>query len=171
MNRFAIRAGLAAIAASFVALAPAAAAQPFFDRFDGSWRGTGQVQRDIDPAPRAVKCSLSGKRNGPNSMSIAGTCRAAVIFSRKIGADLTFDPKTQRFTGNYTGSSTGPATLSGRLRGERLVLEITYAKVVYGDRKAVMTISNPGSKNFSMAVTDKVNGRDKQTSSLSFSRN
>ena len=169
--RFACTRLAAALATMAVGLSVAHAEQPFFDRFDGSWRGNGQVQRDIDPAPRSVKCSLTGKRNGPNRMSIAGTCRAAVIFSRKIGADLTFDPKSQRFTGSYTGSATGPATLSGRLRGERLVLEITYAKVVYGDRKAVMTISNPGSRNFSMAVTDKVDGRDKQTSSLSFSRN
>ena len=161
---------LAALAASLVGLAPASANQRYFDRFDGSWSGSGQVQRDIDPAARSVKCQLSGKRNGPNKMSIAGTCRAAVIFTRKIGADLTFDPKSQRFTGTYTGSATGPAKLSGRLRGDRLVLEITYAKPVYGDRKAVMTIANAGSRSFSMAVSDKVEGRDKQTSSLSFRR-
>jgi hypothetical protein len=170
MSRLRTRLVVAA-AATLASLSPAAAAQPFFDRFDGRWSGTGQVQRDVDPSPRSVKCTLTGQRNGPNKMSIAGTCRAAVIFTRKIGADLTFDPKSQRFTGSYTGSATGPAKLSGRLRGERLVLEITYAKPVYGDRKAVMTIANPGSRNFSMAVTDRVEGRDKQTSSLSFRRN
>lgn len=151
-------------------IGPAAADAGYFDRFEGKWSGSGQIQRDVDSAPRKVSCSVSGARSSPNRISIAGTCRAAVIFTRKIGAELTYDPADDTFSGVYTGSTKGPARLSGRLKGDALVLTITYAKPVYGDRTALMTIGNAGSGAFSMVVTDKVEGATKETSSIRFSK-
>lgn len=149
---------------------PAAADAAYFDRFEGGWTGSGMIQRDVDPSPRKVSCNVSSARPSQNSISITGTCRAAVIFTRRIGAELTYDPGTKRFSGVYTGSNKGPAQVSGRLQGNALVLTITYAKPVYGDRTAVMTISNAGSGRFSMVVTDKVEGASKETSNIRFSK-
>ncbi|GGD18223.1 hypothetical protein [Aureimonas glaciei] len=150
------------------AAAPAKADAGVLDRFEGGWGGSGTIQRDVDSTPRKVTCSLDGARGDANSISLAGQCRALVVFSRSIGATLTFDPSSNRYSGVYTGSSKGPAQLSGRLRGDRLVLDITYPQPIYGDRKAVMTIASRGANGFSMVVTDKVDGADKQTSNFSF---
>jgi hypothetical protein len=159
-------AGLSIVALGFSV--PALADARFLDRFEGGWGGTGTIQRDVDSTPRKVTCSIEGDRGGENSISLAGTCRALVVFSRSIGATLTYDPSSQRYSGVYTGSSKGPAQLSGRQRGDRLVLDITYPQPIYGDRKAVMTIASNGKSGFSMVVTDKVDGANKQTSNFSF---
>lgn len=162
---------LAAVVA-FAAMLPNAAFADasFLKRFGGSWSGAGTVQRDIDPSPRRVSCRVTGSQPSPNRVSIAGTCRAAVIVTRKIGADIRYDPGSQRFSGTYTGSTKGPAQVTGTQRGDSLVLTITYAAPTYGDRTAVMTIRNAGNGGFSMVVNDKVNGANKQTSNLNFSR-
>ncbi|BDA85076.1 hypothetical protein Sa4125_26180 [Aureimonas sp. SA4125] len=157
-----------ALIASAGAVAPAKADARFLDRFSGGWGGSGTVQRDVDPKPRQVTCSLEGERGNANSITLSGTCRALVVFSRSIGAELTYDPSSQRYRGVYTGSSKGPAQLSGRQRGDRLVLDITYPQEIFGDRKAVMTIASRGKEGFSMIVTDKVDGKDQQTSNFSF---
>ncbi|WP_152048452.1 hypothetical protein [Aureimonas psammosilenae] len=142
----------------------------FLQRFDGSWRGAGQIQRDVDASPRKVTCRVEGSRPSANRVSIDGTCRAAVIVTRKIGADIRYDPATRRFTGTYTGSTKGPAQVAGTQRGDALVLTITYAVPIYGDRNATMTIRNAGNGRFSMVVTDKVDGADKETSNVTFNQ-
>ncbi len=162
----ALSAAVLLAASSSSALADAS----FFQRFDGSWRGSGTIQRDVDSSPRRVSCSVQGSQPSPNRMSIAGTCRAAVIVTREIGADIRYDPGSQRFSGTYTGSSKGTARVSGRQNGDALVLTITYPVPTYGDRTATMTIRNSGSGGFSMVVVDEVDGADKETSSLRFSR-
>ena len=140
----------------------------FLDRFEGGWGGSGTIQRDIDPSPRKVTCTLKSARADANNISLTGSCRALVVFSRSIGATLTYDPASKRYRGIYTGSSKGPAQLSGRQQGDRLVLDITYPKPIFGDRKAVMTIASNGRAGFSMVVIDKVDGAEKQTSNFSF---
>lgn len=142
----------------------------FLSRFDGGWGGSGTVQRDVDASPRRVSCRVTGSRPSPNRVSITGTCRAAVIVTRQIGADIRYDAGSKRFSGTYTGSTKGPAQVSGTQRGDSLVLTITYAVPSYGDRTATMTIRNAGNGQFSMVVTDKVNGASKQTSNISFSK-
>ena len=161
-------AGLSLLLLGMGASSPAMADAKFLDRFEGGWGGAGTIQRDIDSSPRKVTCTVDGARGGANSISLAGTCKALVVFTRSIGATLTYDPASNRYSGVYTGSTKGPAQLSGRQRGDRLVLDITYAKPVFGDRKAVMTIASNGKSGFSMVVTDKVDGANKQTSNFSF---
>lgn len=164
-----LTAGLAGLSLLALSLStPARADARFLDRFEGGWGGAGTIQRDVDSTPRKVSCTLDGSRGGANTISLAGTCRALVVFSRSIGAKLTYDPSSQRYSGVYTGSSKGPAQLSGRQSGDSLVLDITYPQPIYGDRKAVMTIASRGKGGFSMVVTDKVDGANKQTSNFSF---
>jgi hypothetical protein len=163
---------------TFAAVLAAAALLPgaafadasFLSRFDGGWGGSGTVQRDVDASPRRVSCRVAGSQPSPNRVSITGTCRAAVIVTRRIGADIRYDPASKRFSGTYTGSTKGPAQVSGTQRGDSLVLTITYAAPAYGDRTATMTIRNAGKGQFSLVVTDKVDGANRQTSNLSFSK-
>lgn len=151
---------------------PALADADYLTRFDGRFSGSGTVQRDVDPQPRRVSCRIDGRQSGPDALSLSGSCRAAVIFTREIGADIRYDPGSDRFTGIYRGSTTGPAQLSGgRLRGDTLTMALTYAQPIYGDRDAVMTIVNAGNGRFTMTVSDEVDGRTVQTSNVSLQGN
>ncbi|WP_182085782.1 hypothetical protein [Aureimonas sp. ME7] len=153
--------------AAFIAPGAAHADTGFLTRFDGSFRGTGFVQREQDTSPRRVTCSVEGSQPSQDQLRISGSCRAAIIVRRQIGADIRFDPRSQRYSGTYTGSSKGPAQLSnGRVRGDTLTFDLTYPTPVHGDRKATMTIRNAGGGQFSLSVTDQVNGQPKKTSDV-----
>jgi len=146
---------------------PAQADTSFLDRFEGRYGGTGSVQREEDTSPRRVSCSVSGTRPAETALHIAGSCRAAVIVRREIGADIRYDAGRDRFGGTYTGSTKGAARLSnGRLRGDTL----TYPVVVHGDRTATMTIRNTGSGTFTLVVTDRIEGATRETSSIALTR-
>jgi hypothetical protein len=152
---------MAAVAGTGVA----SAATDFLQRFDGKWSGSGLVQRNEGENPTQVNCTVRGN-TGANGIAIGGTCRAYVLFTREIGAELTYDPKTERYTGVYRGSKIGPARLSGKRQGDALNLTVTWPKEVYGDRKANMTIRNTGGGTFSFVVTDEVNGQRVTTTNL-----
>jgi hypothetical protein len=88
------------------------AAAAFHERFAGQWQGTGTVQRSVDPGPRRVSCGVAGQAT-EQQIAIGGTCRAAVIVTREIAANLTYDPATGRYVGTYIGSQAGPTRLEG----------------------------------------------------------
>jgi hypothetical protein len=94
-----------------------AAEDDFLGRFRGSWSGSGKVQREGNSQPRQVTCSVTGSP-AENRISAQGNCRAAVIFSRQIGVDLAYDPRSGLYRGTYTGSRIGPARLSGTRSGD-----------------------------------------------------
>ncbi|MCM2505187.1 hypothetical protein NDN16_16065 [Aureimonas altamirensis] len=162
---------LVTLAVWCIAGGPALADTSFLQRFEGRFSGGGTIQRDVDPSPRKVTCNLTGAMTGANTLTIQGRCRAAVIFSRPVAATIRYDPGSGGFSGTYDASATGPARLSnGRLDGDRLTLAVTYAKPIYGDRNATMTISNAGDGSLSMVVTDRIDGRAAQTSAISLRR-
>ena len=82
--------------------------------------GIGNSQRDAAEDPNRVRCTMRGSPS-ENEVSISGTCRAAVVFSRRISADLRFDPGSKRYSGTYVGSIIGPAQLSGRRQGDAVI--------------------------------------------------
>jgi hypothetical protein len=86
---------------------------------------------------------------------MSGQC-GAFIFSRNISADIRFDAATGRYTGVYEGSAIGPARLSGKRKGDAIVLTITWPQPVNGDTKATMTIRNSGNGKLAITVTDQV---------------
>lgn len=162
-------AALALALGAFLIGAPAQAQESdFLQRFDGKFSGGGKVSRNETENPTNVNCTMNGKA-GDNRISMSGTCRAAVIFSRKISADLRFDPASGRYTGTYVGSSIGPAALSGKRSGDAVNLTITWPKPVRGDRTAAMTIRNTGNGQLAIIITDEVpaGGPKAQVSSIS----
>jgi hypothetical protein len=169
VSRFAAPAlGLAA----FLASAPAQAQEAdFLSRFEGKFSGSGSVSRNETESPTNVRCTMNGDAS-ENRLSMSGTCRAAVIFSRKISADLQFDPGSGRYTGTYVGSSIGPAALSGKRQGDSVNLTITWPKEVRGDTTAYMTISNAGNGQLAITITDEVpaGGPTAQVSNISLSQ-
>jgi hypothetical protein len=143
----------------------------FLSRFAGSWSGSGLVARKEAENTNKVNCTMTGTPS-ENGVSMSGTCRAYLIFSRQIGADIQFDPASGRYTGTYTGSSIGPAALSGERNGDSVVMTITWPKPVRGDTTATMTITNPGNGQLSIVVTDEVEpgGPTAEVTSIALSR-
>jgi hypothetical protein len=146
--------GLAAALGVCLAIPATAGEADFLNRFNGSFAGGGLVQRNAEEGPNEVTCKLVGEPS-ENGVSMRGRC-GALIFSKQIRADISYDPGSGRYSGVYVGSSIGPASLSGRRKGDSVVLIITWPQPVNGDTKAVMTISNSGNGNLAITVTDEV---------------
>jgi hypothetical protein len=161
-----------AIAAIFAALSIGTAAADeteFLQRFAGSWAGGGNVQRKAEEGPKRVTCKVKGTP-AENALSISGTCRAALVFTREIGVAVRVDPGSGRYTGTYTGSSIGPARVSGRRSGDVVTLIVTWPKPVNGDTSASMTIRNDGTGRMSIVVTDEIDGRQVKTTDVTMTK-
>jgi hypothetical protein len=143
-----------ALATASLAGASQAAEWDFLSRFEGSFSGGGLVQRNATEQPNQVSCTLTGQPS-ESGVSMSGQC-GAFIFSRNISADIRFDAATGRYTGVYEGSAIGPARLSGKRKGDAIVLTITWPQPVNGDTKATMTIRNSGNGKLAITVTDEV---------------
>ncbi len=163
----------AALAVGLAALLSCSSAQAeesdFLQRFEGTFTGSGKVSRNETENPTNVRCTMNGNASA-NGVSMSGTCRAAVIFSRKISADLQVD-SSGRYTGTYVGSSIGPARLSGVREGDAVNLTITWPQPVRGDTTANMTIRNAGDGQLAITITDEVpaGGPRAQVSNISLS--
>ncbi|MFC1456504.1 MULTISPECIES: hypothetical protein [Microvirga] len=120
-----------------------AAEADFFERFRGTWSGSGKVRREGASQLRQVTCSVTGAP-AENRISALGSCRAVVIFSHPIGVDLVHDPRSGTYPGTYTGSQIGPARLSGTRKGDAVNLRIEWPRPVNGDIQAAMVIRNDG---------------------------
>jgi hypothetical protein len=153
LRQAALSFGLAALVSCSAGQAQAQEAE-FLQRFEGTFSGGGKVSRNETENPTNVSCTMNGDASD-NAVSMSGTCRAAVIFSRKISADLQVD-ESGRYTGTYVGSSIGPARLSGKRSGDAVNLTITWPKPVRGDTQAYMTIRNSGNGQLAITITDEV---------------
>jgi hypothetical protein len=149
----AVALGLAMAVTGFSAPVQAGEAD-YLNRFAGSFSGSGLVQRNAAEKPNQVSCTLTGQPT-QTGVSMSGKC-GAFIFSRNIRADIRYDAASGRYTGVYEGSAIGAARLSGKRKGDSVVLTITWPKPVNGDTKATMTIRNDGNGRLAITVTDKV---------------
>ena len=139
-----------------LACAPASASaadeQAFLDLFEGSWAGSATVIEHS--VPLHVTCQVIGRPLN-NHITIEGNC-SLLIASIPIGADITYDPKAQRYSGTYIGAEVGPARVSGRRNGRVLDLAVTWPRVINGDAKARMTIENSGGRGLRITTFDNV---------------
>jgi hypothetical protein len=143
----------------------------FLGRFQGNWSGSGKVQREGNSQPRQVTCSVTGSP-AENRISAQGNCRAALIFSRPIGVDLAYDPRSGTYRGTYTGSRIGPARLTGTRSGDTVSLKIEWPRPVNGDTQAAMVIRNDGRGTLRIMVADNLipGGPIQQTSDIVLAR-
>jgi len=147
--RFLLQLGFAAALMSSAGTASAASKQAFINLFGGAWAGSGTV---VDGAvPWQVNCSAIGVST-TNHLTVEGIC-AVSILSVRIAADIRYDPASERFSGTYIGARVGPAHVSGKSRGDAIILGVTWPKPVNGDQKARMTIVNTGDK-FRLTLLD-----------------
>jgi hypothetical protein len=148
-----------------------AAETDFLERFRGSWSGSGKVQREGTSQPRQVTCSITGSP-AENRISAQGTCRAVLIFTRSIGVNLAYDPRSGTYRGTYTGARIGPARLTGTRSGNAVNLMIEWPRPVNGDTQAAMVIRNDGQGTLRITVADNLTpgGPIQQTSEIILAR-
>jgi len=155
--------GFAAVLMSSAGNASAASKQAFIDLFNGAWAGSGTV---IDGAVSwPVNCTAIGI-SMTDRLTVEGVCTVSIL-SVRIAADIRYDPASERFSGTYIGARVGPAYVSGKSKGDAIVLAVTWPEPVNGDTKAQMTIVNTGDK-FRLTLRDSATpgGREEQMSDV-----
>lgn len=142
----------------------------FLEKFEGSWSGGGSVKTRIDSPTRNVSCDLQSTAEG-GALSMNGTCRAMIIASRRIGAEIRADGAS--YTGSYVGGGSGTAGLSGQRSGETINFAINWAKDVNGDRRAEMQVASLGEGRMRLRTidTDPQTGAAVVTSDIELQRN
>ena len=146
--------------------APAKAAP--LDHFVGSFAASGTVVEGQNASSHQVHCGFTASRQGAVGLALRGTCRAYLVMSRSISADLVLDTRSGRVTGTYTGARVGTARLIGRVRGGTLDLVVNWPAPVYGDMTANMKIVSLDPTRFRIAVIDRIgaNGPVRDTTDL-----
>jgi hypothetical protein len=159
---------------ALVSPAPSAFAdeQSFLSRFAGDWSGGGPVRKNAQSPVINASCSVAGDQ-GANRMSVDGSCRGAVVFTRNIGANVRYDAATGSYRGTYVGARAGPAVISGKRTGDRVNFTMTWPKPVNGSTKARMTIFNNGHGVLRIQVMSQPqpNGPVTTLSDLTFRKN
>lgn len=132
---------MALFLAIFTSSAAIADENAFLETLSGNWQGGGQVRLKPGSLPLSVSCRLDSRTDGA-ALSLAGACRAKVMFSRRIGVDLHANGR--RYTGSYVGSRRGAARLSGTRSGDTLNLQIIWPDRGSGSRVAAMHLASVG---------------------------
>lgn len=131
--------------------AAVAGEEDFLQTLSGNWQGTGQVRLKPEAQPMNVSCTLDTKASGAE-LNMDGACRAKVLLSRRIGADL--QAEGARYTGSYVGSTRGPARLSGRRSGSTLNLQVTWPKQEAAARVASMQVASLGAGRMRLTTSE-----------------
>jgi hypothetical protein len=148
----------AVLLAGFFLNAPALAAPGdeagFIERFTGQWSGGGPYKRTARTPSVNVKCTIAGE-SSRNRIRVGGTCRAAIVITRKIAMDVTYDPGSDSYRGTYKGEMDGLAQLSGKRKGVGVEFQVAWPEVLNGDRSATMTIGSSGDGVMHLRMSDR----------------
>jgi hypothetical protein len=145
---------LAAVLLTAPALAAGSDEAGFIERFTGKWSGGGPYKRTAGTPSVNVKCTIAGD-SSPNRIKVGGTCRAAIVITRKIAMDVTYDPASDSYRGTYKGEMDGLAQLSGKRKGDGVEFQVAWPELLNGDRSATMTISSSGNGVMHLRMSDR----------------
>jgi hypothetical protein len=169
MNKRIIFGTFLAIATATVAPAAIQAGEgDYIGLFGGVWSGTGIVLNDAKPWN--VTCKATGQP-GMNHLTIQGSCGLFLI-SVPISADVSYDPKSGRYSGTYVGGDMA-AKITGKRRGDTVDFTMTWAKPINGDGdiNARMTIVNSGKGDLRIVIDNlKKSGPEERASDLRLSQ-
>ncbi|SCB58723.1 hypothetical protein GA0061105_105192 [Rhizobium aethiopicum] len=99
-----------------------------------------------------VSCTLRSDA-GATAVSMNGKCRGLAVFTRTFSA--TVKAAGARYTGNYVGPSGLPSKLAGTRKGAALNLRVTWARLVNGDRDAILLIEKVGENRLRLQTVDQ----------------
>lgn len=155
MRSFALAAFFCAFSASSHAMASDA---EFLRSIEGQWTGGGTALTKLGGSNVKVSCRMTSDADR-GSFSMDGTCRALAVVSRSFNARVRSSGTT--YSGTYVGISGKPSKLSGARKGNTISFDVTWANVVYGDRKATMTIQKVGDGGLRIRTIDRDPGTGK----------
>ncbi|QSY96879.1 hypothetical protein J2J97_21585 (plasmid) [Rhizobium bangladeshense] len=166
-----MRAALIAIMLSLSCLPAKAIASEagFLQSLAGDWSGTGMVLTKIGGTNLKVSCTLRSDA-GASAVSMNGTCRGLAVFTRTFSA--TVKAAGNGYTGKYVGPSGLPSKLAGSRKGAALNLRVTWARVVNGDRDAILLIEKIGQNRLRLQTVDQnpASGQSVVTSRIDLQR-
>jgi hypothetical protein len=138
----------------------------FLNNLSGSWSGSGNAYvAKYGDVSATCRVAIAGS---DTKVAMDGSC-GVFLFRQALGLSLK-NVGGNKYIGTYSGSRTGPARLEGTLRGNRLVMNITWGGLVNGDRNAQMVLERISENAFAQTVTDRVNGVTRNTSKFTFRR-
>lgn len=143
--------------------------EEFLKSIEGQWTGGGSALTKLGGSNVKVSCRMQSDASA-SSFSMDGTCRALAIVSRSFNAKVNSSGTS--YSGTYVGVSGKPSKLSGARKGNTISFDVTWANVVYGDRKARMTIQKVGDTGLRIRTIDKdpSSGKTIVTTSLDLKR-
>lgn len=144
--------------ASFAGSHAVASDADFLQSIEGQWTGGGTALAKLGGSNIKVSCKMTSDANR-GSFSMDGTCRALAVVSRSFNAKVRSSGTA--YSGTYVGISGKPSKLSGARKGDTISFDVTWANVVYGDRKATMTIQKIGDSGLRIQTIDKDPGTGK----------
>jgi hypothetical protein len=166
-----IAAGLAIASVLVLQPARAMADDAYLRRFAVAWRGGGTASLNLHLPDFRVRCKLAAT-SAPDSVRLVGPCRLSILpfLSQTIDTTLTYNAKTDSYSGTYSVSGGKPAILAGRQKGDMLDLDVTWPILINGHTKAKIAIVNDGQSHFTLKTVDPLglNGTPMTTSDLSF---
>lgn len=147
----------------------AASDETFLKTIEGQWTGGGTALTKLGGSNVKVSCRMQSDANA-GSFSMDGTCRALAVVSRSFNAKVNSSGTS--YSGTYVGVSGKPSKLAGARKGNTISFDVTWANVVYGDRKARMTIQKVGDTGLRIRTIDKdpATGKTIVTTSLDLKR-
>lgn len=144
-------AALLACATLFPVAAMASEAD-FLKSIDGQWSGGGKVLTKIGGNNVGVSCKMKSSAND-SSFAMDGSCRALVVVSRSFTARVKASGTS--YSGTYVGVSGKPSSLQGSRNANTINLNVTWASVIYGDNKALLTIEKVGTNGLRIRTVDR----------------
>lgn len=88
-----------------------------------------------------------------DNFAMDGSCRALVVVTRTFTARVK--AMGTSYSGTYVGVSGKPSTLQGSRNSNTINLDVTWAAVEYGDKKALMTIQRVGADGLRIQTVDR----------------
>ncbi|MEX0406663.1 hypothetical protein ABGN05_13375 [Aquibium sp. LZ166] len=157
---------LAALGLALCLGSPAAASDTeFLQSLEGNWTGGGPVRMTAASKPVNVSCRIVGDA-GSDTISLNGDCRAMLVFSTRLGAELKVSQG--RYAGSYVGSPRGTADLAGSRNGRTLELALQWP----GHPQASMTLASPSENVMILTTVEKhpETGKPVETARLELKR-
>ena len=159
-------AALASVIATLTAGAALAGEADYIGLFKGTWGGSGVVLNNAKSWP--VNCEAVGLP-GANHLAIRASCHVILVISVDINVDVTYDPRSDRYSGTYSAGDM-TAAISGKRSGDTVAFAMTWDKPIdgAGSTHGRLTIVNPGHGDFRLLIDNfKLNGPEERTTDVS----
>lgn len=160
---------IALLSFSSLPITPHASEAEFLKSLSGDWKGSGMILIKIGGSKVNVSCDLKSDATA-STFSMQGKCRGLAVITRAFSASVK--AAGQRYTGNYTGPSGQPSKLAGMRKGNALNFDVTWGRIINGDRSANMMIEKSGENGLRLQTIDRdpASGKSVVTSRIDLQR-